>query len=183
MATIENGSSKTKGREIAEEVYSRLFQGAREIVATGQEHAPILIIENEYGPPVILGGHEFENKDHIAYAHRQAVTVPGVTAAALIMEAWVYAGNDEKIIDALTHRKLSVHDLPEKTEALIFNIRAEGEQYIAMCKIDRTTRSLEHGKLFDPSGKESGGKESGYGRMVGDGTDAAEALNAHRRAN
>lgn len=137
MATIENGKSKTVGRELAEEMYARLFAPAAEIVADGTPHASILIIENRYGPPVIIGGHEFQGNDHIAHAHRESVKVEGVTCAALIMEAWAYIGEDEKIAAALVDGKIAVHDLPEKQEMLMFNIRAGDEQFIAGCKIDQ----------------------------------------------
>lgn len=153
------GLDMKTSKQIAQEMVDALFRGAASIVAKGEEHMPLFAVEMDDGRREMLPAPVECSKHQIAQAHRALAGVHGVAAVALIMEAWVAeskAGKDDPAV------------LPEKGEAILFNIRVGADdQFIAKCDIDRKSGTLERGKLIDIAHPEEG--ERFEGRMVGDG--------------
>lgn len=163
----------SRGGEIAERVFEALFPASVDVVASGDEHVPMLAVLRE------REGFSFMDvaglpKEALAELHRVSSVLPGVVASALIMEAWSYRGDarsekDAARLKALTAGAIEVADLRERTEVLIFNIRAGGAQRLAMCPIERPANVLRRGDLIDPTSPGPGGYTSLAGRFVGDG--------------
>lgn len=162
---------------VAEALYESLHATAAALVKEGQEHMPLMFVQRSKEPSAIvpLVG---ADKDKIAMAHRAAVNLPDIVCAVLVMESWMIkmakVKNEEQaekdpIIMALQQGTLKVSDLPDRTEAIIFNFRTPEGQWLAICEIDRTKKTLTKGELIDTSGKEDG--KGATGRFIGTGVD------------
>lgn len=126
-------------RKPIELLYDSAFVKAADIVATGQEHQPILLVGDGLGTMNVFGLAEL-SKEAITLVHQRAAQA-GV--ALLIMEAWV-AKIDKGDYDEsgeYTGPRPSEH--PDRTEAVIFNVLTPTSQALAICPIDRTTNTLK----------------------------------------
>jgi hypothetical protein len=172
MNTV-TAESKTDNstRAIAQALLDKLYEGASQIVATGEEHAPFLFLQRKNG-----GGIEallLDNfpKDVMASLHRAAALAPSVECAALVLEGWVHKSDktnpkDAELLKALQAGQIRVSDLPDKGEAIIFNLRVGSEQFVSICHIDRAAKTLGKAPLFDPAGGD--GKDlTATGRFIG----------------
>lgn len=160
-------------KQTAQRVIDSLFPCAAAIVAKGQEHQPMLVLNWQDDAQTITPLPPM-SKDDAALLHRVSAQHPKIAAATLIMEAWVATGKqsegggltDDPALRAVAEGKVAVSDLPERGEAILFSIRVGRDQFIAMCKIDRATNTLEKcASLLDCNGA----TEYAEGRFAGEG--------------
>lgn len=143
-----------------ESVYDRLFEKASEIVASGEEHQPILIIIHDDGSfeavPVILADMPPE-----VWHFAQRKTAEKFGAAVLITEAWTLETMG-KLNENGEYDGPMPSEHPDRKEAVMFNVLTPTRQALATCPIDRATNTLEKRPLqwLDqlPEGAHIGGR-------------------------
>jgi|SRR5882672_4647881 len=158
----------TDAFKIATRCYNRVFVSASLIIGRGEEHeGPILLGETTKGD--IIGVDVFGvPKFLVAMMHVALAENPNIATAVLVMEGWVAKDPDKKIAKALQEGSLSVSELPDRGEAVVFSIRVGAKQFVAICYIDRAARNLEKGKLTDVEATD----QHFEGRFIGDGKPA-----------
>lgn len=168
---------------VAQWLYNAAFPGAATIVASGEEHRPILIVGVEGRPLAIVDMSAAPSKDYIFEAHAKfardasAASLVDTAAALLIMEAWTTqldtTPEGQAVSERIVEGELRVQDLPQRRESIIFNVRVGERQFLASCLIDRATKSLARAELVDVAATEG----TWLGRAIGNGHGLDRGMN------
>lgn len=158
---------------IATRMVNELFPMAAAVIKEGQQHIEMMVVELKDGKREIYAMPGL-GKNHIAHLHREKAADPKVRAAALILEAWGAKLNKDtdstnKIVKELREGNLSVRDIPERVEMVIYNVRVGEHQFLSMCEIERPSNILKRGEVVDVNARPNG--ERMEGRFIGDGKD------------
>lgn len=144
-----------------ETLYDDLFARASEIVATGEEHQPFLVVLKDGNEVGIMSLVDLPTET-ISSMHR--VAADHFAAAILITEVWTveFARNEAKLDENGEYVGPPASEHPNRTEAILFNVLTPTRQAMAFCPIDRSTRTLGKRPLnwLDelPEGQRIGGR-------------------------
>jgi hypothetical protein len=152
-------------RAICEPWLKELHSKARQIVAAGEQHMPMVVLNTPggdmpIGVPVIETD---EDKQLVAEMHRQ---VSDAYPACLILEAWTSTAATGDEADDKMRRYGRVRNMPDRSECIVFIFMWKGMQLLATAFIERRdddddllempVKFLESA-LVDPSGDDSRG--------------------------
>ncbi len=142
-------------REDFQAAYAFVFDRAQKVVARGEEHEPMILLirmQNEgvvdcaaeLVPAKLLETHQ--NKNLLAEAFNAlSRDTPDNSLFVLIVETWVLSlPPDTKPEDYPDEIK----DHAERGEAITMNFRDRETETLVVCKIDRSTKTLERAELF-----------------------------------
>jgi hypothetical protein len=131
-----------------EDLLQALLPQTRQIVATGEEHKPMLFIVSHDGQIAIQTVHPFdsiEDKERTVFLQRFLANKQEMIAGVVfVCEAWAAT------VDSYPTGSISQH--PNRTEVIQFSAMRGGEQLIASYPIKRPGNILaeDEGKLIDP---------------------------------
>jgi hypothetical protein len=124
---------------------------AREIIASGQDHQPMIFAHSTDGQVAALplDFKDEDAKDFAAFVHRKLAADDYVYAAIMITEAWAAIEDGSKLMPS--ERK-------DRREILMFNALRRNQQLLAIYDIDRKAKTLKLAHITDPFGGPTGGR-------------------------
>lgn len=156
------------------QAYDALHAVACSYVRDGIEHPQMLVMFTDAGivPVKPLTQDGIAGRHELAALHRKVAELAQGAPVALIAECWEVNGTRSsehfRWAERVARGILPTSDVPEpyRSEAIMFNIRTEsGAQFIAICSIDRTARTLGKAELIDMNAPPAG--HAYAGRQVG----------------
>ena len=133
------------------------------IVATGEEHVPVMFVFEKTNSvigrvgiiPVAMDG--LEGKERAFAGLWLAAEQPFVEGVILLTESWMKLANPDKV-----DRTKSLADDPDRQEAIVLNAMRRNMQLLAYMMIDRTTNTVGDPQVVDPMAPD----ETMVGRMI-----------------
>lgn len=121
--------------EDAKKLYADLHLAASLTIRGGAQHAPLIVIQKKSGEMAMIPEVGDLPKQIIAALHKTAALLDDVAFAAFICESWMYKGTDKRIVKALEDNQISVRDVPNAEDCVMFSLRCGDRVFFAAPKI------------------------------------------------